>query len=208
MKNIDVSIAFVSGEIALDEYMNMALSDPSVFEALQELVPNGAKRCVQKIENGQIVVSYIPYIVSSYLTEMYNRGLIDDYLNIFAEVRDIVLSEYPDTYGDSSIEERFCFIMVQTPAYIGGHEAERILMDIYEELKDIPLPKRKKAYHDQAKLTFHITDIFPHWIQSPEWPCKNGLPMKFVSEKKIKEGLEYVFCDTKTNETVTIKQFY
>ena len=58
------------------------------------------------------------------------------------------------------------------------------------------------------KELFHISGSkYPKWVQEPEWPMSNGIPMKFVSQQTDGEFNSYVFEDVTTKDKRVIKQF-
>ena len=52
-----------------------------------------------------------------------------------------------------------------------------------------------------------ISKKHPNWVQEPEWPTIDGIPMTFVGQSHNGEMYEYVFCNSKTGEQKTIVQF-
>ena len=205
MKDLQVAIDFVEGRKTVEEFMREA-NVAKTFKELQELLPKGASRCVQQIKEGKIITRNVAYDVKSYFNELYASGTLDAKVNIFAETRDILLSKYPDIKVDNSIIEKFQFILVNTPSYIGGAEAERTLERTYDRLVDI----KPSMYKAEVKKQFCFTDKPPKWIQAPEWPVsENGAPLQFLYErKKSKEVKEYFFKNTKTDSIVVIEQIF
>lgn len=205
MKNLQIAIDFIEGKKTVEEFMREA-NVAKTFEELQELLPKGASRCVQQIKEGKIITRNVAYDVKSYFNELYASGTLDGKVNIFAETRDILLSKYPDINVDNSLIEKFQFILVNTPPYIGGAEAERILEQIYDRL----VAQKPSIYKAEVKKQFCFTDKPPKWIQAPEWPVsENGTPLQFLYEiKKSKEIKEYFFKNIKIDSIVVIEQSF
>ena len=205
MKDLQIAIDFIEGRTTVEKFMREA-NVAKTFEELQELLPKGASRCVQQIKEGKIITLNVAYDVKSYLNELFESGTLDAKVNIFAEVRDILLSKYQDIKVDNSIIEKFQFILVNTPSYIGGAEAERTLEQIYDRLVDI----KPSIYKAEVKKQFCFTYKPPRWIQAPEWPVsENGTPLQYLYErKKSKEVKEYFFKNIKTDSIAVIEQSF
>ena len=61
----------------------------------------------------------------------------------------------------------------------------------------------------KVKEAFICEKNMPNWAQSCEWPFdKKGNPMKFVSQKRDGDKMEYLFLDTCTNEKKVVVQYY
>lgn len=204
MKDLQIAIYLVEGRISVDEFIKQAKDQPSLFEALQNLIPLGTTRCVQKIVDGKLITNQVAYNVKEHLTELYAVGTLDARVNIFAEVRDIVLSKYPNTKVNNSLIEKFAFILSKTPNYIGGVEAEEVLERIYDNMEIV----QHTAYIKLVKCAFTVANKPPRWIQAPEWPIGlGGKPLQFLYEKRVnKEEKEYIFKALDSDEIITIKQ--
>lgn len=206
MKYLQIAINLIEGKITVDEFMQQAMETPSVFEALQNLIPSSTTRCVQKIVGAELIANQVAYNVKEYLTELYLSGTLDSKINIFAEVRDIILSEYPNIKVDNSLIEKFVFILNNTPNYIGGAEAEKVLERIYDNMETA----KPTDYNKLVRCSFTVADKPPRWIQSPEWPIDHsGKPLQFLYEKRLnKEEKEYLFKKIDSDKIISIKQSY
>ncbi len=61
----------------------------------------------------------------------------------------------------------------------------------------------------KVKELFVYENKAPYWAQNCEWLFdKNGNPMKFISQKRTGEKVEYTFISTSTNEKKTVVQYY
>ena len=211
MKNKQICINYVEGKISTDEFMSYAEQNEELYEFLQSKVPDDAIEDIAEIENGVIKITAIPLIVKDYLRRSYGKT-IEDELNLFSLVRDIVLDAYPNEniVVDDSIKRKHSFMLANCPSYIGGPEADSVIEAIYRELETEACKHKKKEFIVRVKAAFHIEKKYPHWIQEPEWPVgANNIPMKFISESKlINEKRTYEFQDALTGETIFVEQFY
>ncbi len=114
------------------------------------------------------------------------------------------------------IDSRFIFIANHCPEYIGGNEVEQsqILSNIYDSIsEDISEEERISIFINRVTKTFNIEDDeYPKWTEAPEWPVCNGIPMKFISQKRDMGNsgdirTEYVFEDIFTGEQRVVEQF-
>lgn len=205
MKNLQMAIDFVEGKINVDEFMRQT-KDSNVLDLLQSLVPTGTRRCVQKAVGSEVIAEVVPYDVKEVLIELYALGTMDAKVNIFAEVRDILVAMCPDIKVNNAIIDKFRFILVHTPPYIGGAEAEKVLERIYDQMKI----KRVKLFKDIVKQKFTVLEKPPKWIQAPEWPIdEKGNPLQFLYEKWInKESKAYFFRRVDSETVESIKQSF
>ena len=203
-KELQPAFDFLEGKISVDELMQQA--DEGFYKALQTLVPEGTTRCIQEIKNGELISHTVPYDVKSFLTELHRKGTLDAKVNFFSEIRDILTTAYPDVSVDDSIIKKFRFILSHTPSYIGGVEAQKVLEDIYDQMK----VKKPKLYKEKVKELFVYESKPPRWIQEPEWPVdiKGGVPLKFLymSWNKRLEEAEYFFQYVDSAIVMTVKQ--
>lgn len=206
MEDLQIAINFVKGNIPVEEFMGRAIVDASLFETLQTLIPPGTTRCVQKIIGGKLITQSVTYDIKEYCTELYATGTLDARVNIFAAVRDVVLSNYPNITVDQSLIEKFVFILNHTPNYIGGVDAEKVLEQIYDSMGKA----KPKIYKEIVKHTFICANKPPRWIQAPEWPVNaKGEPFHFLYEKKLSsEEKEYLFKEVDGDQIISIKQSY
>lgn len=205
MNSLQVAVDFIEGKISVDEFMKQ-VEDSNVLDSLQDLIPKDATRCRQKIIDGQIIIEVVPYNVKEILLEFYALGTLDAKINIFAEVRDVLLSAGIRININDALIEKFRFILVNTPSYIGGAEAEMVLEKIYDQMGI----KKIKDFKESVRQKFTMQCKPPKWIQEPDWPVdEEGNPMQFISEKWMsKEEKEYYFKRLNAEQMITIKQSF
>ncbi|HCA05739.1 hypothetical protein [Chryseobacterium sp.] len=110
--------------------------------------------------------------------------------------------------------DEYEFILNNSPKYIdadAGFIEQRILP------KDKTLSKSEQKQYIKQRYTelFKYQTKPPKWIQNPEWPIKNNLPLFFLGQIEIikgdffhDEGSMYLFMDPETEIIDIVKQFY
>ena len=69
--------------------------------------------------------------------------------------------------------------------------------------------ERKKEAKRQLEELFHTEGgKKPRWIQGPAWPMGKQSPMRFVSQKRFSDGVDYVFEDADTGEQSVVREYY
>ena len=99
------------------------------------------------------------------------------------------------------------------PDYVGGVEVidQGVLDKIIDLLpKDLSMSKKKTLFKNMVREAFHVEgNKYPRWIQSPEWPVNNGVPLKFVKTKRINsEMVHHYFVDINTGEERIVEDFH
>lgn len=74
--------------------------------------------------------------------------------------------------------------------------------------------QKKKLIKERLKALFKYIDKPPRWIQSPDWPIRDGKPLIFLGQIAIDApelfhdtGAAYLFYDPDKREFETISQF-
>ena len=135
---------------------------------------------------------------------------IGDQLNVFAVLKNGYSYWHPDFDFTDKYEQEHRLYLAAVGDYFEGPEVEHIVEKIIEETAKIePRSKRLKEAKQRIKNTFHVEgNRRPWWIQGPEWPCGKHSPMKYISRKKIPDGIAYLFEDVDTGEQRTVEQYY
>lgn len=128
--------------------------------------------------------------VQTILSEFLNRKNIKhDFNRKYGDLFDLMLKVQPK------------WLDLQ-PSYFSG------LISGREHLK----PKELKEYlKEKIKADFRCLKAIPKWLQSPEWPVHEGLPLTFAGQIDI-SGLShdtaqlYVFFDDRSGKFFTISQ--
>ena len=88
--------------------------------------------------------------------------------------------------------------------YIGGAEAE----DLVREILIANASETAKVKKQRIKERFQIAPRkHPNWMQEPEWPFRDGEPMRFVSQSNEGDLFKYVFENPSTGEQITVEQY-
>jgi hypothetical protein len=82
--------------------------------------------------------------------------------------------------------------------------------EIMSRTSGLPAAQRSGAIRREIEERFRYLDQTPNWIQSPEWPIKDGRPLLFVGAldiSKIRHDITdlYVFID-EMGQVVTVEQ--
>ncbi|KFF19242.1 hypothetical protein [Chryseobacterium sp. JM1] len=110
--------------------------------------------------------------------------------------------------------DEYEFILSTSPKYI---DTDAGFIEQYILPKDKTLSKSEQKQYIKQRYTelFKFQTKPPKWIQNPEWPVKNNLPLFFLGQIEIKkgeffhdEGSMYLFMDPATGIMETVKQFY
>ena len=94
-------------------------------------------------------------------------------------------------YHDPSAEIRkppeesgLSFLEKNNLDFIGGPEADRYVRALLLTHADSTAAEKKRAIRE----AFHIQPRKrPGWVQDPEWPFRNGKPLRFLSQRHAGE---------------------
>ena len=85
------------------------------------------------------------------------------------------------------------------------------LYDIFPNLDE--LVSENTLTFELKKICKCKNDVFPIWLQSPEWPVNEGTPLTFIkqtanpnSSDYFGQEISYYFLNEKTNEQIIITQ--
>lgn len=80
---------------------------------------------------------------------------------------------------------------------------------------DLSDSQKKKLIKERLKEYFKYVDKPPKWIQSPDWPIREGKPLVFIGQLSIDarelfhdKGAAYLFYDPANGGFETVAQFY
>ena len=97
------------------------------------------------------------------------------------------------------------------PSYINIEDDEILNKYINEAPKGLNKTETKKWIKNKIKQDFKYDKTPPRWVQDPEWPIVNGVPLIFKNQSKMTlddERVYYTFYHPQTQEEIIVIQFY
>lgn len=123
---------------------------------------------------------------------------------------ELFASEYPEVERASWYSEVSLLAMDTVPEAVDSLEAGELLFGMMEKAMEMPKKERKAFVKGQVAQAFHLNEVKkkPQWLQSSEWPVRNGRPLRFVLQKIEEDGglAHYVFEDPETREWTVVMQ--
>ena len=206
----EITFDFIKGNISFDEYVK--LSEKDNFEFLQSLVKDGEMAtCITQSNTGNVKVESIPYVAKKVLSSMCEKGTLAAKVDFFSEICRLVKEAFPNEIIviNTYLLDAFNYILLNTPNYIGGTEAEQVLYEIYKSILCPNTPSGRAEYKRIIASLFRCKNKKPRWIQEPEWPVCCGKPMTFVKEfRDNEERKHYLFESCFFDENIEIIQFF
>ena len=206
----EITFDFIKGNISFDEYVK--LSEKDNFEFLQSLVKDGEMvTCITQSNTGNVKVESIPYVAKKVLSSMCEKGTLAAKVDFFSEICRLVKEAFPNEniVINTYLLDAFNYILLNTPDYIGGAEAEQVLYEIYKSILCPNTPSGRAEYKRIIASLFKCRNKKPRWIQEPEWPVYCGNPTVFVEEfwDEIHKK-HYVFEDQNSGKVFEVVQAY
>ena len=219
------TVDFLEGRYPPVNYFREVYEKRELYAWLQSLVPSGRTRLQTsaKIVDGfyEFSSKEVSYDIFEDMQDLENpwhgrqkMGSIHYIYQAYHMVWRIFTEAFPE-YEITPFEEykEKWDLSFAYPDYIGGSEVDDqgVLDKIIDELpKDLSMSKKKALFKKLVREAFHVEgNKFPYWIQSPEWPVNNGIPLKFVKSKKINAEMKHhYFVDTVTGEERIVEDFY
>lgn len=195
---IQVLVKFVEGTIPFSGFRDYYETDSSFKSLLDDKKPN-RKFPYQKNKTIEQCLHF--YKWETALGKLNVQKYITRYLD-FYEIPNVPTLIY---------QKVFNFRLDIQPSYVNIEDDEfldKIIDSVPKELTD---GQRKKWLKDKIKTLFKYENKPPRWIQDPEWPIIEGVPLIFKSQSKAKnndERVSYKFFNPCNNEEVVIEQFY
>lgn len=204
----------LTGEMEMSVFLSLVETDAALQEQLRNLVPSEA---VNNPDH-ELWKKYSYWAVAQFEFDFYMRLMscyrfdlsLGDNLNIFSSIRRFYFYTHPTLTCTTKYEDAFdLYLDVVKDCYDGPEVRELVQKIVYDAIPE----KTKKARREKARLEienqFHINGKNkPRWIQGPEWPMGQSSPMEFISQKRSKEYVEYLFEDFDTKKQRLIVQHY
>lgn len=211
---MDILRQFVTGELGISEFLALFKFDLSVQKQIRQLIPEAARKnrghsfwkivCFDTLS--ALNYDYFQYISATCKLD----GTISDNLNLFGPIQRAYSFHYPDVVWTDKYHSAFNMYLDVVGSYLGGPEVENIIDDIIQKALEIkPKNLQKKWAKQMVNSSFHIYNKnYPRWIQDPEWPMGEYVPMQYISSSKHNEFVIYYFRDVDTGKERSIRQYY
>ena len=215
-------IDFIEGRKNGRLFVEGLLSDSEMLNWIQTNM--ALKRCSQKrsgYTNDTASFGWVDSVPFDIRIELDNRNGVEKKLSL-GEIIDIqhllyccFLENFPDEKItlNTSLEEKFDFILANTPVYIGGNGVDVILEELYDATAGCKSKaERIRTYRNACKERFGIDGRrYPRWTQCAQWPLTdNGEPMLFLRQKTESENgcetVNYYFLDNDNSTEIVIIQ--
>lgn len=192
---------YVSGKMSHEEFEAELNINPELWDEIQSLVPEDIadQHCsFRQVWGNMAGFETNNYSVKSTLTSFGYK-----YSMAYGLISALVKYQYPDIVCREPIDESPEDILEKIHmAYIGGDEVDDYLRELMSKCTT------RKELKDRLKESFPcISRKHPNWIQEPEWPEINGIPMKFISQKQDGDKFEYEFQDINSEKSKIITQY-
>lgn len=219
MEKLSIVVDYIEGRIEPAIFEQMLCKDTELYNFLQALVPADKEiKIFNAILQKPVAEPYtIKGVLRKYeaLDQGGPKGTPEYHYYIHREIADLVMVAFPNMQitPDDRPKQLKCLAMEACPEYIDGKEVAenniigKILSDIPQELSKTKKLQEAKA---RIKAAFHIEGRnYPRWIQPPEWPVNNGIPMKYVKTVKINsEHVQHHFEDINSGEIRVVDDFF
>jgi len=211
---MDLIRKMLTGEIEMVVFIAEMNANHSLQKQLHQLIPlaaidNPAHSLWKSISYYALKISEFD-LLKHLLRICRLDGTIEDNLNIFGSIQTVYTHIYPDIICTNQyLEMHDLYLDVAADCFDGpevNHFLEKIIKDAYtEKTKKRRILRAKKAVHS----CFHYENKNrPRWVQGAEWPTGINSPMKFVSQKRHNEVVNFYFLDVDTGEKKVIQQYY
>lgn len=219
MDYFQITLDYIEGRIKPYDYEAMLDHDDALYQWIQSIVPAG--KTIRIINRLLLAPEDHPYdirlVLKKYeaIDEGGPRGTLSYHYYIHDHIVSLVRNAFPSI--SMIVDTRPAMLhdleLFACPSYIGGREVAESCI-LAEVLGDIPVDwsesKRNREAKARIKKAFHIEgNKHPFWIQAPEWPMSNGVPMRYLkTEKTNSEYKRHHFQDVETGEVRIVEDFH
>ena len=219
VRYLNMTIDYLEGRIIPTEYESMIESNDNLYQWIQRMVPAGKQFSYCTPPSKELV--FYPYYIREVM-RVHGRlswggpkGTPSYHYHIHTAVLQLFTYAFPDIQisPDTRVSTMHELSLAAVPSYIGGSEVlqSNIIGILLESVPlDLPLPKQKQLAKERIKKAFHIEgNRHPYWIQSPEWPMRNGVPMRYLRTEKVNsEHKRHIFQDIENGESRIVEDFH
>ena len=195
-------------KLTYDEFETEFLIHPEIWDWIQNLVPDDIddSRCdfrshyanMQGFEANNYKVKST--VMAFGFDNPFGRSLAHSLISA------LIQYHYPQTICRKPLETSGEELLEKIKLdFLGGKDADDIIRSIVVQYRE----KGTRAIKQALKDTFYINSRkHPVWIQEPEWPVINGIPLKYVKQIQDGEKMIYVFEDLKTGDQKSVEQYW
>ncbi len=204
----------LAGQIEMSEFVRQLESNLDVQTSIKKLIPheaieNPSHELWKLISYDSLQANEFDFIKFLHWLCRFDNTIRDN-LNIFGTIQTAYLYHYPDAKCTNRYYDAHGLYLDVIKDCFDGPEVRSIIEDIIQTaLKQSTKKRRVEQAKREIQHSFHISDSKrPRWIQGPEWPRGTNSPMRFISQKRQGEQVQYLFEDVDTNEMCIVTQYY
>ena len=196
-KAIEIMTEFVEGRMSIQDFKYQFDNNPIIIETFSNY-PN------RPYKTG-IGYDYIKYINSININERGDALAFHGFMREFLE-----LNGYHCVPTDM-YRKKYRFLISIQPNWLEIYDEDFLEKQIISQIPDgLSEPKRIAWCKARIKELFRYDDKPPRWLQGAEWPIKNGKPLVFRNQVRVKGDdyrVLYYFYDPDTGEEEIVEQF-
>ena len=210
----DKVVAFLTGEMAADEFISELKNDRLLRYYISKIVPDDAINNVR--HPYWKIIDYKALKDASFngwkvicATCCFN-GQIADNLKLFGTLRAMYKYHEPELPFTALYDKQFAVYLEATQDCFEGSEVNELLEAIVQNALQLKTKTKQiqKAKQD-IREAFHVEGRKrPRWINGPDWPMGENSPMEFINQKNYGEEVHYHFRDVDTGDIRTIVDYY
>ena len=208
--------SFLKGKLDLTDFWEQYRTDEELYRQVQALIPAEAVNNEDhEFWNNRTalrdVLSCYDYDIRDMLYSHYGDAETDeDRLGFFYTILSLYFYDRPAFRCTTKYEDSVFFRSDIAGEVYGGRDVEHLIDEIAAGSAGIrSKSERKKKAKRQLEELFHTAGgKKPRWIQGPAWPMGKQSPMRFVSQKRFSDGVDYVFEDVDTEEQSVVREYY
>lgn len=205
----------LTGQMEMREFIPLLKNDETTRKEINMLIPEQAKRN-REHDFWEKRISYTSLRNSDFdLIKFLNwlarfDGSIGDNLNIFAIIQAVYLYHCPDLPCTQRYKDAFQLYLDVTKDCFDGPEVHDLVQKIIQNALALKgKGKRIALAKTEIQRLFHTENSKrPRWIQGAEWPMGHLSPMRFISQTRKGEAVQFLFEDVDTKKVRIVEQFF
>ena len=177
-----------------------------IFHIFWDFYQSSAK--IQKILIKDKYIGSKSYYSPGIIEKHFNINDIFERFGLYEEIKACFIRQKKKYNFYNEDENYITLINKIQPKYIDIKDQafwDNILRSVPQNIKN---SERVKLLKDKTKNLFPYESKPPRWIQSPEWLIENEVPLKFIKQSKIDDGMKYYFSNEVTKEVKIIEQYF